>query len=390
MANINKTKLALNQGTKKSDQMQMKKEKKKTEKKVTKKKVAHTTTPKTTSKVVSATTPKTTTTTIAMPTKTSAKTKKDYDFIVLGGGGTGLAAAMYAARLELKTLILGHSHGSELPVGGVITTTNIVENYPGFIKLTGPELAKKIEEHTRSYPLVEIKEELATKVKRLKTCFVVKTEKKEYKGKTVLFATGTKWRKLDVTGSKEFENKGVNYCALCDGPLFKGKTVAVVGGSDSAAKDALLLSEYTKKVYIIYRGDEIHPEPINMERVKQNKKIEIINNTNITEVKGNQLVTSVVLDKPYKNSKELKLDGVFVAIGHLILSELAKTLRVKLNKAGEIIINHMTSESSVSGVFAAGDVTDKPFKQLITGVADGCTAAYSAYEYITNSKVVTC
>ncbi len=393
MANINKTKLALNQGTKKSDKnMQMKKEKKKIEKKVTKKIVAPTTTPKTTSKTVPATIPKTTSsaTTPAMPTKTPAKAKKDYDFIVLGGGGTGLAAAMYAARLELKTLILGHSHGSELPVGGVITTTNIVENYPGFIKLTGPELAKKIEEHTRSYPLVEIKEELATKVKRLKTCFVVKTEKKEYRGKTVLFATGTKWRKLDVPGSKEFENKGVNYCALCDGPLFKNKIVAVVGGSDSAAKDALLLSEYTKKVYIIYRGDEIHPEPINMERVKQNKKIEIINNTNITEVKGNQLVTGVVLDKPYKNSKELKLDGVFVAIGHLILSELAKPLRVKLNKAGEIIINHMTSESSVAGVFAAGDVTDKPFKQLITGVADGCTAAYSAYEYITNSKVVTC
>lgn len=235
-----------------------------------------------------------------------------------------------------------------------------------------------------------IKEEKATGIKTLKTCFVVKTDKSQYKAKTILFATGTKWRKLDVPGSTEFENKGVNYCALCDGPLFKDKVVAVVGGSDSAAKDALLLTEHATKVYIIYRGEQIHPEPINMERVKANKKIEVINNTNVTEVKGNQLVTSVTLDKEYKGSKELKLDGIFVAIGHIVLSDLAKPLGVKLNKEGEIIINHMTSETSIQGIFAAGDVTDKQFKQLITGVADGCTAAYTAYEYITKNKVIAC
>lgn len=324
------------------------------------------------------------------PVQTSTSETGMYDFLILGGGGTGLAAAMYAARLGLRTLVLGHTAGSELPIGGVITTTHVVENYPGFIRLTGPELSKKIEEHTRSYPLVGIKEELTTEVKKLKTCFVVKTEKSQYKAKTILFATGTKWRKLDVPGSTEFENKGVNYCALCDGPLFKDKVVAVVGGSDSAAKDALLLTEYTTKVYIIYRGEQIHPEPINMERIKANKKIEIINNTNITEVKGNQLVTSIVLDKPYNGSNELKLDGVFVAIGHIVLSDLAKPLGVKLNKEGEIIINHMTSETNVQGIFAAGDVTDKQFKQLITGVADGCTAAYTAYEYITKNKVIAC
>jgi len=314
----------------------------------------------------------------------------DYDFLVLGGGGTGLAAAMYGARLGLKTIVLGSTHGTELPVGGVITTTNIVENYPGFTKITGPQLAKNLEDHARSYKLVTIKNERASDVKKLKNCFVIKTEKDEYKAKTILFATGTKWKKLDIPGSKEFEHKGVNYCALCDGPLFRGKTVAVIGGSDSAAKDALLLTEYATKVYIIYRGDQIHPEQINMEKVKQNKKIEIINNTNLTEIKGDKLVTGVVLDKPYKNSKELKLDGIFIVIGHIVLSDLAKPLRVKLKKAGEIVINHMTSETSVPGVFAAGDVTDKQFKQLITGVADGCTAAYSAYEYIAKNKVISC
>ncbi len=322
--------------------------------------------------------------------QTSKEKNRMYDFLVLGGGGTGLAAAMYAARLGLKTLVLGHSEGTELPIGGVITTTHVVENYPGFTTISGPDLAKNIEKHTRSYDLVTIKSEGAVSIKKMKGCFIVKTDKSNYQTKTILFATGTKWRKLEVPGSKEFENKGISYCALCDGPLFKNKIVAVIGGSDSAAKDALLLTEYAKKVFIIYRGNEIHPEPINMERVKKNKKIEIINNTNVTEIKGSEFLKGVILDKPYKGKKELKIQGVFVAIGHIALSDPAKSLKVKLNKAGEIKINHMTSETNVSGVFAAGDVTDKQFKQLITGVADGCTAAYSAYEYITKNKVMVC
>jgi len=297
---------------------------------------------------------------------------------------------MYSARLNLKALVLGTTHGTELPIGGVITTTHVVENYPGFIRLTGPELAKKLEEHALDYkPLVEIKEEKVDKIKKTKSGFNVKTKNHTYTAKTILFATGTKWKNLpdEVKGSKEFENKGVHYCALCDGPLYKNKIVAVVGGADSSAKDALLLAEHASKVYIIYRGDEIHPEPINMERIKKNKKIEVINNTNLKEVKGDNLVTSVILDKAYKGNNELKLNGVFVAIGHMILSELAIKLGVKVNKGKEIIINHMTSETNVPGVFAAGDVTDKQFKQLITGVADGCTAAHSAYEYITKSSV---
>ena len=307
---------------------------------------------------------------------------KLYDFIIIGGGGTGLAAAMYSARMGMKTLLLGFTHGTELPVGGVITTTNVVENYPGFIRLTGQELAKKLEEHARSYELVEIKNEKVLDVLKTKDGFSVKTNKGEHFGKTILFATGTKWRKLEVPGSDEFENKGVSYCALCDGPLFKNKTIAVVGGSDSAAKDALLLAEHAKKVYIIYRGNEIHPEPINLERIKKNKKIEVVNNTNVVEIKGKEFMESVVLDKPHKGKKELELEGILIAIGHIALSDLAKKIGVKTDSHGEIIIDHKTSETNVKGVFAAGDVTDKPFKQLITGVADGCTAAYSAYEHI--------
>ena len=314
---------------------------------------------------------------------------EQYDFIILGAGGTGLAAAMYAARLGLKTLVLGSSHGSELPVGGVITTTNIVENYPGFIKLTGPELAEKIEEHARSYELVTIKEEKAEEIKKERDIFEIKTSESSYKGKSILFATGTKWRKLpeEVKGSREFENKGIAYCALCDSPLFKGKITAVVGGSDSAAKDALVLAEHAEKVYIIYRREKIRAEPINLKRVESNEKIEIINNANVLEIKGKDFVESVILDREFNGSKELKLQGLFVAIGHEVLSDLAEKLGVKLNEKKEIIIDHKDSSTNISGVFAAGDVADKPFKQLITGVAEGCTAAHSAYEYITKNNL---
>jgi thioredoxin reductase len=200
-----------------------------------------------------------------------------------------------------------------------------------------------------------------------------------------LFATGTKWKKLDVPGSVELENKGVAYCALCDAPLFKNKVVAVVGGSDSAAKDALVLAEHAKKVYIIYRKEKIRAEPINLKRVEAKKNIEIINNANVLKVNGKDMVEGVKLDREFEGSEELKLGGVFVAIGHLALSELAKHLGTKLNEKGEIMIDHKTSETNMPGVFAAGDVADKPFKQAITGVAEACTAAWAASEYLGKS-----
>lgn len=317
--------------------------------------------------------------------------KDSYDFLIIGAGGTGLAAAMYGARLGLKTLVLGTSSSSELAIGGVITTTNVVENYPGFIRLTGTELADNIRKHAESYDLVTIKEEKADKVEKTKDGFKITTSEGTYAGKTLLFATGTKWRKLPETvkGGREFENRGVAYCAICDAPLYRNKVVAVVGGSDSAAKDALLLAEHVKKVYIVYRGDQLRAEPINLQRVKENSKIEVINKTNIIEVQGTQVVQKVIFDNAYKGKKELEVQGVFVAIGHEVLSDLAKPLGVKLNDHKEIIIDHKTSETNVPGIFAAGDVADKPFKQAITGVAEGCTAAYSAYEYLTKKNIVT-
>lgn len=314
---------------------------------------------------------------------------ENYDFIIIGAGATGMSAAMYGARLGLRTLCLGASFGTELPLGGVITTTNIVENYPGFIRLTGEELANKIKEHALSYDFVTMKNEKALEVKREGKHFIVKTKKGEYKSKTILFATGTMWKKLPETvkGSREFENKGIAYCALCDAPLFKNKIAAVIGGGDTASKDSVVLAEHAKKVYIICRGDKLRAEPVNLKRVMENKKIELIEKTNVIEIKGKNKVESVVLDKPYKGSNEIQLDGIFIAIGHMALSDLAKSIGVNLNPHGEIIIDHKTSETNLPGVYAAGDVADKPFKQAITGVAEGCTAAYSAYEYITKNFI---
>jgi thioredoxin reductase (NADPH) len=301
-----------------------------------------------------------------------------YDTVIIGAGVSGFAAAMYAGRFQMKTLVIG-----ETP-GGTIILTDTVENYPGFKKLTGMELAEKIKEHALEYGVESIEGKVTEVGSCEEGCFTVSTGKKSFHTKTVIFATGTEWRKLNVPGEKEFTNKGVHYCALCDGFFYKDKIIGVVGGSDSAAKEALLLTQYGKKVYIIYRGKKIHPEPINMKRVEENPKIEVINNTNIVEIKGKDKVESVVFDRPYKGKKEFPIDAVFIEIGHIPLSKLAVDIGVKTNQKGEIKIDR-EAKTNVPGVFAAGDVVDTSFKQAITGVAEGVTAAYSAYQHIKES-----
>ncbi|MEK6932867.1 MAG: FAD-dependent oxidoreductase [Nanoarchaeota archaeon] len=314
---------------------------------------------------------------------------KAYDIIIIGAGVTGLASAMYSGRLGLKTLVIGTNSSNELPIGGVITLTEVVENYPGFIKLTGPELAEKMRKHALDYKdKVEIKEDLVVDIKKHEDCFEVFTKNKKYLSKTILFATGTKWRKLQMKGALKYESKGVHYCALCDAAIFKNKIVAVIGGSDSAAKEALLLSEYAKKVYIIYRGEKIKPEPINNDRIKKNKKITVITKTNVIEIKGDKFVNKVILDNKFQGKNEIKLNGIFGAIGSDPLSELAKKIGVKINYKKEIIINHENSETNIKGVFAAGDVADKEFKQAITGVAEGVTASHSAYKYVNENNLI--
>lgn len=305
-----------------------------------------------------------------------------YDVVIIGAGVAGFAAAMYAGRFMMKTLVIG-----ETP-GGTIILTDVTENYPGFKRLTGLELADKIREHAMEYG-VDFVEGRVTRVERRGDgCFKITTSEEAFHGKTVIFATGTKAKKLNVPGEEKFANKGVHYCALCDGFFYKDKIIGVVGGSDSAAKEALLLSQYGKKVYIIYRGEEIHPEPINKKRVEENPKIEVINNTQVVELKGKDKLEAAILSNPYNGSTELPLDAVFVAIGHVPLSQLAVEIGVETNSKGEIKIDRL-SRTNVPGVYAAGDVTDSPFKQAITGVAEGVIAAYSAYQFVSETEV-TC
>ncbi len=303
-----------------------------------------------------------------------------YDVAIIGSGCSGLAGAMYAGRLGMSVLVLGEMRG------GTITLTDIVENYPGFISIGGMELAQKLEDHARAQAGVEIKDEKVKKISRNPDGgFEIVSDAGAYSSKAVIYAAGTEWRKLGVKGEAEFASKGVHYCALCDGAFYKGKTVAVIGGADSAAKDALLLANLAAKVYMIYRGDKLRAEPITMGRVTANSKIEIIYNANVLEIYGEKKVVGVKLDKPHQGSDKLALDAVFVAIGHLPLSQLAKEAGVELDAKGHVKISR-NSETSVPGFFSAGDVTDTRFKQAIVGVGEAVSAAYSAYLYLEGKK----
>lgn len=298
----------------------------------------------------------------------------EIDIAVVGGGPGGLAATMYGSRFNLKVTIFDPF------IGGTITKTDIVENYPGFIKLTGQEFADKLRDHAFSYNPTVIKEYVSS-IKKVKNFFYIQSGKKKYKAKTVILATGTEWKKLGVKGENFFENKGVHYCALCDGYFYKNKIVVVSGGGDSATKEALLLSGIASKVYIITRRDKIHPEPINYARVKSTKNIEIILNNEVKEIIGEKTVKKLILLNKYCSSYELNTDALFIDVGHIPLSSIARKIGVKINKKGEVITNKQ-AQTNVLGFYAIGDVADTPFKQAITSASEGCIAAYSAYNYI--------
>ena len=301
-----------------------------------------------------------------------------YDIIIIGGGCAGLSAAMYASRYEMKVLVL-----AKLP-GGLITTTHIVENYPGVVSWTGMEMADKFLEHATKFGAEVLSKDVKNVLRdESQDCFVVKTSKDDFFGRSLVLATGSDHRHLDVPGEKDYANRGVSYCAVCDAAFYKGKVVAVIGGSDSAAKEALLLSQYASKVYMIYRGAEIRPEPINKKSIEENSKIEIIPNTNVSEFIGDGEKLVKVL---FKEGGELLIDGAFVAIGQLPNNALAIQLGVALTPKGEIIID-TESRTNVPLVYAAGDVTQISFRQAIMSAAQGAYAATSAYEDISQLKL---
>lgn len=299
-----------------------------------------------------------------------------YDTLIVGGGCAGLSSGMYAARLNLRTILF-----AELP-GGLITTTHVVENWPGVITTNGPDLGMSFWEHAKASG-VELKSGLIKSLRRLGDgIFEAATSRETFQSRTVILATGSKHRHLECPGEEEFKNKGVSYCALCDGAFFKGKHVIVAGGGDSAAKEALFLSEHAASVKIIVRRDVLRAEPRNADLIKQKSNIEVLFGEEVSSIHGGKSVEKVIL----KSGRELAVQGVFVAIGQIPATDLAKELGVALTEKGEIKINRH-SETNIAGIFAAGDCCDTEFKQAITGAAEGVTAAYYSFLYAQEPRV---
>ncbi len=299
-----------------------------------------------------------------------------HDMIIIGGGCAGLASAVYAKRYNMDVVVL-----SEM-LGGTITTTHLVENYPGFISVTGQELGNAFVEHAKANDVPFKVGDRVKSVQKEGDVFKVQFGDEVLEARTVLLSTGTTYRKLGVPGEAEFSARGVSYCATCDAGFFKNKNVIIVGGGDSAVKESLILAEHAAQVYIVYRGDKFRKaEPINLKRMEATPNIEPIFNTNITEIKGDGVVKSVVFD----TGKEMEIDGVFIEIGRIPLTNIIDELDVEKNEKGEIIITDM-SETNVPGFYAAGDVTNSEWKQAIVSAAEGTKAAYKAFEYVNAQK----
>ncbi|MBW3015531.1 FAD-dependent oxidoreductase [Candidatus Woesearchaeota archaeon] len=299
-----------------------------------------------------------------------------YDVIIIGAGAAGYCAAIYAARYKMKALVIGKQYG------GVAAEAYIVENYPGYNSIKGFELMEKWREHVK-YLGVKVMPGEVDAINKVKEGFeVFMGEKNRFVGKSLIMAIGLERRKLNLEGEDKLTGKGIHYCATCDSPFYKGKITAVVGGNDSAASAALLLAEYCPKVYIIYRKEKIRAEPYWVDLVEKNDKIEVLNTTNVVKAFGKEKLEEVELDNEYKGSKKLKLEGLFIEIGSV--PNIALIEELKLEHDGGYIKVNTKQETSVAGVWAAGDVTSGslPLKQIIIAAAQGAQAANGAFVYV--------
>ena len=296
---------------------------------------------------------------------------EEYDLIIIGGGPAGLSAAIYAARYKLKTGIFSKT------IGGIAATANKICNYPSYKEIKGFELMQKFIEQAKSLKVSIFYNEII-KIKRQEPGFIVSTKKADYSCKKILIAIGTVRQKLNVPGEAGLLGKGVSYCTTCDGSLFQDKIVAVIGGSDAALTSALLLAEYSTKVYIIYRKEKFfRAEPSWVDLVENNKKIECIFNEEVIKINGKEKVQSVDL----KSGKNLKLDGIFIEVGSLPKIDFLSNLKIEQDEKGYILVdkNQKTNEK---GIYAAGDITNNVLKQIITSGAEGAIAAYNIYQEI--------
>jgi thioredoxin reductase (NADPH) len=291
-----------------------------------------------------------------------------YDVIILGAGPAGIEAAVYASRYKLKTLVIGEVFG------GLVNEAYEICNFLTCYKVKGPEMSKRMVEHVKQSG-VDIIGDKVVDIKKGKDFEIKTLAKKTFHGKKLIIAVGKEKRRLGLKNEKEFQGKGISYCATCDATLYPKKTVGVVGGGDSALHAALLVADYAKKVYIIHRGKEYNrADPMLVDVINKNKKIQKVFDSEVNELIVNDALQGVVL----KSGKKLKLDGLFIEIGSDPRSQLAQKIGVKLNKWNEIMVDK-SQRTNVSGVFAAGDISDNPLKQIITAAAEGAIAATTAY-----------
>ena len=301
-----------------------------------------------------------------------------YDLIIIGGGPAGIAAGIYASRKKIKSLLITDSFGGQSIV------SDKIENWIGEKEISGFELAKKLENHLKSQQGIEILEnELVSKIEKIENGFKVFTNNnKVFETKYILVASGSSYRKLNVLGEKEFEGRGVFYCATCDAPLMKNKTAAVIGGGNSGLEAVLDLIPYASSIYLLEYGEKLKGDAITQEKIKSNPKVQIITLAQTIEITGENFVSGLKYkDRQTNEIKELKIDGVFVEIGLAPNSFLVKDL-VNLNNFGEIIVDPKTQQTSLFGIWAAGDVTDFPYKQNNIAVGHAISAILNINDYL--------
>lgn len=292
-----------------------------------------------------------------------------YDVIIIGGGPAGLTAALYASRRGMKALVLSRD------IGGQITRTNEIENYPGFDHIAGVDLGMSFYNQAKKFG-AEIVFDEVKKIEKNHKEFFVETIKNKFETKAIILAFGKKPRELEVPGEEKLKGRGVSYCATCDAPFFKDKKVAVVGGGNSALQAALLAGQVAKQAYLIHRGDQFRGEEVLVQKIEKAANIEIILNNEVLEIKGEEKVEEIDL----KNGRKIAVDGIIVEVGFVIDRSLVKDL-LKLDKNNQVEIDNFQA-TSVPGIFAAGDLTTTPYKQVIIAAAEGAKAALSAYDYV--------
>jgi thioredoxin reductase (NADPH) len=299
-----------------------------------------------------------------------------YDMLIVGGGPAGLSAAIYASRARMSVLVI-----EAMLSGGQIATTERLENYPGFPEgIGGAEFGQLLEAQARRFG-TEMVLATVTGVSSEGEIKTVQTSNGTYRGRTLLIASGTRPRALGVPGEEEFKGRGVSYCATCDGFFYQDQEVAVVGGGDSALQEAMFLTKFASKVYIIHRRDQLRAINILRERAKANPKIEFLLDSQVRTINGTDSVESVtVYNKKLDKTREVKVSGIFLYVGLIPNTDFLDS-SIKVDEYGYIITNE-AMETSVAGVYAAGDIRQKSLRQVVTAVADGAIAAVSANNYL--------